>query len=221
MACSCTLCNHIQETNNHEDHHDSMWNRYNSIRFSVAAVFFIIGIILKIASEPFKMSVQFSGGAYAMALSSLFFIGSWLAAGLEVLQSLLKTISKGSIFNENFLMTFATIGAFILGEWSEGAAVMLFYNLGELLQAAAVQQSRRSITNLMDLRPEFVRLYHNPTSSESEHSEHHYSHSKGCEYEEGHSHSHLKNCECRHKHAECDCEQEHLHEYRDHGEARC
>ena len=221
MACSCTLCNHIQETNNHEDHHDSMWNRYNSIRFSVAAVFFIIGIILKIASEPFKMSVQFSGGAYAMALSSLFFIGSWLAAGLEVLQSLLKTISKGSIFNENFLMTFATIGAFILGEWSEGAAVMLFYNLGELLQAAAVQQSRRSITNLMDLRPEFVRLYHNPTSSESEHSEHHYSHSKGCEYEEGHSHSHLKNCECRHKHAECDCEQEHLHEYRHHGEERC
>lgn len=115
MACTCTVCNHIQETNNYEDHHDGLWNRHDIICFSVAAVFFIIGIILKIASEPFKMSVQFGGVAYTIALSSLFFIGSWLAAGLEVLRSLLKTIGKGSIFDENFLMTFATIGAFLLG----------------------------------------------------------------------------------------------------------
>lgn len=206
MACTCTVCNHIQETNNYEDHHDGLWNRHDIICFSVAAVFFIIGIILKIASEPFKMSVQFGGVAYTIALSSLFFIGSWLAAGLEVLRSLLKTIGKGSIFDENFLMTFATIGAFLLGEWSEGAAVMLFYNLGELLQAAAVQQSRRSITNLMDLRPEFVRLYRNSAGSESEHSEHHSGHSESDEYE----------------HEECDCGQEHLHKYtHHHAEERC
>ena len=212
MACSCMACNHIHETHNHDEHHhDSLWDKHDIIRFSVAAVFFIVGIILKIASEPFKMSIQFGGGTYSITLSSLLFVGSWLAAGLEVIQTLLKTIGKGSIFDENFLMTFATLGAFILGEWSEGAAVMLFYNLGELLQAAAVQQSRRSITNLMDLRPEFVRLYRNPADSESEHGDTH----DCC----GHHHEEAdEDCDHHHEHhhEECDCDGGHEHEHEHH-----
>ena len=249
MACSCMACNHIHETHNHDEHHhDSLWDKHDIIRFSVAAVFFIAGIVLKIASEPFKITVQFSGASYSIALSSLLFVGSWLAAGLEVIQTLLKTIGKGSIFDENFLMTFATLGAFILGEWSEGAAVMLFYNLGELLQAAAVQQSRRSITNLMDLRPEFVRLYHNPADSESGHSDahsccghehedddHHHSHEHihaemcKCGHEHGeHHHTHSENCECghehghehHHEHEECDCAHAHEHTH-NHAEECC
>ena len=218
MACSCMACNHIHETHNHDEHHhDSLWDKHDIIRFSVAAVFFIVGIILKIASEPFKMSIQFGGGTYSIALSSLLFVGSWFAAGLEVIQTLLKTIGKGSIFDENFLMTFATLGAFILGEWSEGAAVMLFYNLGELLQAAAVQQSRRSITNLMDLRPEFVRLYRNPADSESEHSDTHdccgHHHEEADEDCDHHHHEH--------HHEECDCDGGHEHEHHHSHEACC
>ena len=211
-------CNHIHETHNHDEHHhDSLWDKHDIIRFSVAAVFFIVGIILKIASEPFKMSIQFGGGTYSIALSSLLFVGSWFAAGLEVIQTLLKTIGKGSIFDENFLMTFATLGAFILGEWSEGAAVMLFYNLGELLQAAAVQQSRRSITNLMDLRPEFVRLYRNPADSESEHSDTHDCcghHHEEADEDCGHHHH-------EHHHEECDCDGGHEHEHHHSHEACC
>ncbi|EEV21350.1 E1-E2 ATPase [Treponema vincentii ATCC 35580] len=128
-------------------------------------------------------------------------------------------------------MTFATLGAFILGEWSEGAAVMLFYNLGELLQAAAVQQSRRSITNLMDLRPEFVRLYRNPTDSESGRSDAHSC--CGHEHEDddhhhSHEHIHAEMCECghehghehHHEHEECDCEHAHEHTY-NHTEECC
>lgn len=206
MACTCMACNHIRETHNHEEHHhDSLWDKHDIIRFGIAAVFFIIGIILKVTSEPFKIAVQFGGGSYSIALSSLFFVGSWFAAGMEVIQTLLKTIGKGSIFDENFLMTFATLGAFILGEWSEGAAVMLFYNLGELLQAAAVQQSRRSITKLMDLRPEFVRLYRNPAASESGHSHaddccgHEHTHSE--EHHHEHIHDHAEACSCGHHHA--------------------
>ena len=218
MACSCMACNHIHETHNHDEHHhDSLWDKHDIIRFSVAAVFFIVGIILKIASEPFKMSIQFGGGTYSIALSSLLFVGSWFAAGLEVIQTLLKTIGKGSIFDENFLMTFATLGAFILGEWSEGAAVMLFYNLGELLQAAAVQQSRRSITNLMDLRPEFVRLYRNPADSESEHSDTHDCcghHHEEADEDCGHHHH-------EHHHEECDCDGGHEHEHHHSHEACC
>ena len=218
MACSCMACNHIHETHNHDEHHhDSLWNKHDIIRFSVAAVFFIAGIVLKIASEPFKMTVQFSGASYSIALSSLLFVGSWFAAGLEVIQTLLKTIGKGTIFDENFLMTFATLGAFILGEWSEGAAVMLFYNLGELLQAAAVQQSRRSITNLMDLRPEFVRLYRNPADSESEHGDTHdccRHHHEEADEDCGHHHH-------EHHHEECDCDGGHEHEHHHSHEACC
>ena len=217
MACTCMACNHIHETHNHDEHHhDSLWDKHDIIRFSVAAVFFIVGIILKIASEPFKMSIQFGGGTYSIALSSLLFVGSWFAAGLEVIQTLLKTIGKGTVFDENFLMTFATLGAFILGEWSEGAAVMLFYNLGELLQAAAVQQSRRSITNLMDLRPEFVRLYRNPADSESEHGDTH----DCC----GHHHEEAdEDCDHHHEHhhEECDCDGGHEHEHHHSHEACC
>ena len=218
MACSCMACNHIHETHNHgEHHHGSLWDKHDIIRFSVAAVFFIAGIVLKIASEPFKMTVQFSDASYSIALSSLLFVGSWLAAGLEVIQTLLKTIGKGTVFDENFLMTFATLGAFILGEWSEGAAVMLFYNLGELLQAAAVQQSRRSITNLMDLRPEFVRLYRNPADSESEHGDTHdccgHHHEEADEDCDHHHHEH--------HHEECDCDGGHEHEHHHSHEACC
>ena len=241
MACSCMACNHIHETHNHDEHHhDSLWDKHDIIRFSVAAVFFIAGIVLKIASEPFKMTVQFNSASYSIALSSLLFVGSWLAAGLEVIQTLLKTIGKGTVFDENFLMTFATLGAFILGEWSEGAAVMLFYNLGELLQAAAVQQSRRSITNLMDLRPEFVRLYRNPADSELEHGDthdccghHHEEADADCDHHHEHHHDHSEMCECghdhegrhEHHHEECDCaEHEHAHEHEhhhDHEECGC
>lgn len=232
MACSCMACNHIHETHNHDEHHhDSLWDKHDIIRFSVAAVFFIAGIVLKIASEPFKMTVQFSGASYSIALSSLLFVGSWLAAGLEVIQTLLKTIGKGSIFDENFLMTFATLGAFILGEWSEGAAVMLFYNLGELLQAAAVQQSRRSITNLMDLRPEFVRLYRNPADSELEHGDthdccghHHEEADADCDHHHEHHHNMAETCSCGHEHEhhhdhdECDCGHDHEGRHEHHHE---
>ena len=237
MACSCMACNHIHETHNHDEHHhDSLWDKHDIIRFSVAAVFFIAGIVLKIASEPFKMTVLFNGASYSIALSSLLFVGSWLAAGLEVIQTLVKTIGKGSIFDENFLMTFATLGAFILGEWSEGAAVMLFYNLGELLQAAAVQQSRRSITNLMDLRPEFVRLYRNPADSELEHGYmhdccgHEHEDDEDCNHHHSHEHIHAEMCECGHEHGEhhhshsenCECGHEHGHEHHhEHEECEC
>ena len=159
MACSCMACNHIHETHNHDEHHhDSLWNKHDIIRFSVAAVFFIAGIVLKIASEPFKITVQFNGASYSIALSSLLFVGSWLAAGLEVIQTLLKTIGKGSIFDENFLMAIATVGAFAIGEYPEGVAVMLFYQLGELFQGIAVNNSRKSIIALMDIRPDYANL---------------------------------------------------------------
>ena len=132
------------------------------IQFGTAAVFFVLGILF--------ISVFHDKTAEPLIhlnLSSIFFILSWITAGYTVLLTSLKNILHGKVFDENFLMSVATVGAFCLAEWSEGAAVMLFYNLGELVQNSAVEKSRKSIIGLMDLRPEFARLY-NPENSEEE-----------------------------------------------------
>ena len=83
----------------------------------------------------------------------LYLIG-YLIVGLEILEKALKNIKNGQVFDENFLMSIATIGAFLLGEYLEGIAVMLFYQIGELFQSYAVNQSRKSISDLMDIRPD-------------------------------------------------------------------
>ncbi|MDR2661383.1 MAG: heavy metal translocating P-type ATPase [Treponema sp.] len=84
----------------------------------------------------------------------LLFIAAWLLIGSDVLLRALGNITRGRIFDENFLMTIATVGAFCIGEFPEGAAVMLFYQIGEAFQAMAVRRSRSSITALLDLRPD-------------------------------------------------------------------
>jgi Cd2+/Zn2+-exporting ATPase len=87
----------------------------------------------------------------------IFFI-CYLLAGYEVIFSASRNMLKGRIFDENFLMMAATIGAFSIGEFPEAAAVMLFYNIGELFQQLAVNRSRRSIGALMDIRPDYANL---------------------------------------------------------------
>ena len=84
----------------------------------------------------------------------IFFIPGYLIVGYDVLVKAAKNITKGQVFDENFLMAIATIGAFALQEYTEGIAVMLFYQVGELFQSYAVNQSRKSVASLMDIRPD-------------------------------------------------------------------
>lgn len=86
------------------------------------------------------------------------FLISYLVIGGDVLLSAFKNILNGQVFDENFLMAIATIGAFAIGEYPEGVAVMLFYQLGELLQGIAVNNSRKSIVSLMDIRPDYANI---------------------------------------------------------------
>lgn len=88
----------------------------------------------------------------------LIFLMAYLVVGGEVVWKAGKNIIRGQVFDENFLMSLATIGAFAIGEYPEGVAVMLFYQVGELFQGLAVNRSRRSITALMDIRPEVANL---------------------------------------------------------------
>lgn len=86
------------------------------------------------------------------------FLVSYLVIGGDVLLSAFKNILNGQVFDENFLMAIATVGAFAIGEYPEGVAVMLFYQLGELLQGIAVNNSRKSIVSLMDIRPDYANI---------------------------------------------------------------
>ena len=105
----------------------------------------ILLIALLIAKPPYPLS---------FALYML----CYLLAGYDVILSAVRNISKGRIFDENFLMSIATIGAIIIGEFPEAVAVMLFYHTGEYLQSIAVFRSRSSIKSLVDLRPDTVNL---------------------------------------------------------------
>lgn len=112
------------------------------ISLYAGALLFIIGIVFDLG-----MPGEF-----------IIFIISYLLIGGGVVLRALKNISKGQVFDENFLMSVATIGAFAIGEYPEGVAVMLFYQIGEAFQELAVNRSRRSISSLMDIRPDFANL---------------------------------------------------------------
>lgn len=120
-------------------------SKYLAIRFSLAAALFVSAVVSDAVGLP-----GFAG--------RVFYVSAWLAAGYSVVLQALRNLRCGIVFDENFLMSIATLGAFAIGEWAEGASVMLFYNLGELVQESAVRKSRKSIVDLLDLRPESVRL---------------------------------------------------------------
>lgn len=86
------------------------------------------------------------------------FLVPYLIIGYDILKKAIKGIAKGQVFDENFLMAVATIGAVALSDFAEGAAVMLFYQIGELFQSVAVGKSRRNITSLMDIRPDYANV---------------------------------------------------------------
>ncbi len=78
--------------------------------------------------------------------------------GYDILKKAFKGILNNQVFDENFLMAVATVGAILLGEYPEGVAVMLFYQIGELFQSYAVGKSRRNISELMDIRPDYANI---------------------------------------------------------------
>ncbi len=125
-----------------EESHRKEW-----LQIGLSALLFLVGIVLS--------SVE---GKVGVWLSYSFFAAAYLLVGYPVLLSTAKNVVKGRIFDENFLMTVASVGAVALGEAGEGVAVMLLYRLGELLQAIAVGSSRKSVARLMELKSEYANL---------------------------------------------------------------
>ena len=108
------------------------------------------GIVLFIAGKALESSKP----VYSMVC----FILAYLILGIKIVWTALKNISKGQVFDENFLMSIATIGAFGVGEFAEAVGVMMFYRIGELFEEKAVERSRSQIMDVIDMRPEVVNL---------------------------------------------------------------
>ncbi|MDR1230533.1 MAG: cadmium-translocating P-type ATPase [Spirochaetaceae bacterium] len=126
------------------------WLRQGSL--VLGAVLFGAGMLI-----DYVPSINTLVGMPPLARLALF-LASYLLVGGEVLVSAARNIRRGEIFDENFLMGIATIGAFVIGEYPEGAAVMFFYRIGEAFQDYAVGRSRKSISALMDIRPDYANL---------------------------------------------------------------
>ena len=109
----------------------------------IAAVAVLVAVILIPAPQPWRL---------------VLFLIPYVIAGGDVLKTAVRNIGHGQIFDENFLMGIATIGAFLVGEYTEGVAVMIFYQVGELFQSYAVGKSRASIAQLMDIRPDYANV---------------------------------------------------------------
>lgn len=112
------------------------------IRISIGAVFFLAAIILPVSGYR-ELSI---------------FLAAYFIIGGDVLLRAVRNIARGQVFDENFLMSIATVGAFFVREYPEGVAVMLFYQVGELFQDYAVDRSRKSIGALMNIRPDYANL---------------------------------------------------------------
>lgn len=97
-------------------------------------------------------------GDFKGALALVLFVASYLLIGGKVVLTAIKNIARGQLFDENFLMTVATIGAFSISEYPEAVAVMLFYEIGETIQGYAVNKSRSSISSLMDIRADYANI---------------------------------------------------------------
>ena len=137
---------HEEHHHEHQHHDDSNWQEY--FPALISGILLLLGII----SDNLKLS---------FFTSEIRFIGyliAYLPVGFPVLKNAFKSIQKGDIFNEFFLMGLATVGAFGIGEYPEGVAVMLFYTIGELFQGAAVKRAKGSIKALLDVRPDKVSV---------------------------------------------------------------
>lgn len=154
----CSSSQHEHDHGHGHDHGHSYGTGEFNLKKEVAPL--VVTIILFTSGLIFKEQLHalpYSFGEY------LFFIPAYLISGWSVLSSAGRNILRGKVFDENFLMTIATIGAFAIHQLPEAVAVMLFYQVGEIFQDLAVSRSRQSITSLLEVRPDYANLKVNDT----------------------------------------------------------
>ncbi|KAM3108228.1 heavy metal translocating P-type ATPase, partial [Phormidesmis sp. 146-33] len=151
-CCSCRDNHHDRPPQDHDHDHDHGAADFNLKRELLPLVVVIALLSLGMVFESPLHNTFFSIGEYAL------FIPAYLISGWSVLTSAGRNLLKGRAFDENFLMTVATLGAIAIHQLPEAVGVMLFFKVGELFQEMAVSQSRRSIKSLLEVRPDSAHL---------------------------------------------------------------
>ena len=150
-SCTCGHDHHESCTCGHEHHHEHHHEHGSDDKKAllVGAGLFAVGVVLNALNLPIAAIPAF--------------LLAYIALGREVLAAAWKNLTKGHVFDENFLMSIATLGALLIQEWPEAVGVMLFYRIGEYFEEKAVERSRSQIMEAVDLRPEVVILENGET----------------------------------------------------------
>ena len=147
-------CGHDHEhEHHHHDHDDEDEEKTSFFAEHKDAIVLAIGAVLFVVAELVE---KFANVQY---LPEGIFVIAYIILGAEIVWTAVKNLFGGKVFDENFLMSIATIGAFVVGDFAEAVGVMLFYRIGELFEDVAVNKSRKQIMEAVDMRPEMVRLY--------------------------------------------------------------
>lgn len=152
-GCNCQGHNETTHTHDEMEHSNSHSHNHGHVHGDGETKDRLMKIAIAGALLIFGMLVNVTP-----LLELLIFLMAFVVVGSDVISKAIKNIKRGQVFDENFLMSIATIGAFFVGEYAEGVGVMLFYQVGELFQDLAVNKSRRSIAELMDIRPDYANL---------------------------------------------------------------
>ncbi len=126
---------------------DSWWKNTEAVTLLLGAVLFGAAILL----ENYRKGVPYAG--------TICFLAAYIVLGGQIVLTAVRNLFRGKVFDENFLMTIATAGAFVIGDFAEAVGVMLFYRIGEFFEEIAVDRSRKQIMDAVDMRPETVRIY--------------------------------------------------------------
>ncbi len=170
-SCGCCSTKEKKKVIKNENSFFSKYNEAITVIIKLAFMtiaYFVVGYVVELygheaaglihdhSYEEFSFETIHVGN-YTIPIVLLYLI-PYLIIGYDILWHSIKNILKGQVFDENFLMSIATIGALILGEFGESIAVMVFYQIGEMFQDIAVKRSKRSITDLMDIRPDYANI---------------------------------------------------------------
>jgi Zn2+/Cd2+-exporting ATPase len=150
----CATDDHYEYTDN--DGHDHSGGSDSTIKMFVWPFISLVALIIAIVLDNYLPQSWFNGW-----LRTGWYIAAYIPVGLPVLKEAYHSIRKGEVFSEFFLMSIATLGAFAIGEYPEGVAVMLFYSVGEVFQTLAVKRAKLNIKTLLDQRPDEVTVLRN------------------------------------------------------------
>lgn len=152
---SCACCNHEHHHDGcgcgHDHAHEEIDKKAFALKVAGGGILLVLGYILSELTERGIWNVP-------EFVYILCFVVSYIIVGFDILKEAVEGIVHGDIFNENFLMGIASIGAFAVGEYTEGCAVMFLFTIGEFLQSLAVQKSRKSIRDMLEMKPETVTV---------------------------------------------------------------